>query len=132
MLGGASEFHAKPHTRNWMVRRTGNQGISLVFREMWGTHHLFTLYSSILWLGGSVQRHHIHSDLQAVFCAPEQNPANRADVAIIPAPSQGDVPVGRHAIVRGVEVHPSKTRTPCRTPGMRGVRSYQAGAARRR
>src|SRR5580704_848529 len=79
-----------------------------------------------------LQRHHIHPDLQAVFCAPEQNPANGADVAIIPAPSQGDVPVGGHAVVGGIEVHPSKARTPGRTPGMRGVRTYQSGAARRR
>jgi hypothetical protein len=26
----------KPHTTRWMVPRTGNSGISLVFREMWG------------------------------------------------------------------------------------------------
>src|ERR1700679_2367684 len=79
-----------------------------------------------------LQRHHVHAYLQAVFCAAEQNPANGADVAVVPAPRQGDVPVGRHAVVGRVEIRPTKARAPRRTPGMRCVRAHQARAAGRR
>src|ERR1700723_409842 len=77
----------------------------------------------------SLQRHNIHPNFQAVFGAPEQHPANRADVAVIPTPRQGNVAIGRDAVVGGVEIHPAKARAPGRTPGMGGVGSHQAGAA---
>src|SRR5580704_1779370 len=91
--------------------------------------------SSLSWLGyarlpeGSLQRHYIDSDLQAVFGAAEQNSANGADIAVIPAPRQGDVAVGRHTVVGGVEVHPSEAGAPGRTPGVGSIGSHQAGTA---
>ncbi len=40
--------------------------------------------------------------------------------------------VGRHAIVGGIEIHPTDAGAPCRAPRVRGVGAYQTRAARRR
>src|SRR5579859_1419768 len=94
--------------------------------------------SSLSWLGyarlpgRSLQWHNIHADFQAVFGAPQQNTTNRADVAVITAPGQGDVAVGGDAVIGGVEVYPAKPGAPRRTPGMGSVGADQAWTARRR
>jgi hypothetical protein len=36
----AAFLKRKPHTLHWMESRTGNPGISLVFREMWDSANL--------------------------------------------------------------------------------------------
>src|ERR1035438_4707559 len=40
--------------------------------------------------------------------------------------------VGGHAIIGGIEIHPSDAGAPCRAPGVRGVGAYRARAAGRR
>src|ERR1700730_9275450 len=60
---------------------------------------ILAVNSSLSWVGyarlptGSLQGHNIHADLQGMFGAPEQNAANWADVAVVPAPGQGNVAV---------------------------------------
>src|ERR1700685_24971 len=55
-----------------------------------------------------------------------------ADVAIIAPPCDRDVTVGGNAIVCGVEIDPSGSRTPRRAPCMRGIGAYQTRLACRR
>ena len=52
-----------------------------------------------------------HRDLERMLAATEQDAANRADVAVIPAPRDGDVAVGGENIVRGIHINPARART---------------------
>src|SRR5271154_1945079 len=92
-------------------KSTGNRALNFN-RSLQG--EFSRVISSLSWVGcarlpeGSLQWHNIHAYLQAVFGAPEQDTANGADVAVIPAPGQGDVAIGRHAVVCGVKIYPAK------------------------
>jgi hypothetical protein len=65
-----------------------------------------------------LNRYHIHSHVQGMFCPAQENAMNGTYVAIIPPPRHSDVSILRHTIVRGIEIDPPASRAPCRTPGM--------------
>src|ERR1700691_2350135 len=72
-----------------------------------------------------LNRHHVDPCIQCMFGAAQQNAMDGTDVAIITPPCHRDVTVCRHAIVRGIEIHPPGTRAPNRAPGMRRIRPRQ-------
>src|SRR5271167_1009594 len=82
--------------------------------------------------GSLCKGHYIHLHVQLVPGAAEENAVDGADIAVIASPRHGDMTVRGQAIVRGIEIHPSSPRTPCRTPGVRGVGAYQTRLAWRR
>ena len=62
--------------------------------------------------------------------APAQRKAfHRRHVTIVPPPRQGDVGVGGHQVIGGIETQPSVSRIEYRHPGMRGCSSLKLRAA---
>ena len=80
----------------------------------------------------SGKRRHGHGDLQRVVAAAEQDAAQRADVAVVAAPGERHVALGRQHVVGGIEIDPSEPRTPDREPGVRRVGADQPRLAGRR
>src|SRR5271156_6088936 len=80
------------------VSKKSNDNRALSFNSI-SPGEFSQVISSLSWVGygrlpgRSLQRHNVHANLQAMFGAPEQNTANRADVAVIATPGQGDVAV---------------------------------------
>lgn len=52
----------------------------------------------------------------------------RRDIAVVAAPTHGDMSIGRHHVVGGVEIQPARARYIRRYPGMRCVRALQVRA----
>ena len=81
---------------------------------------------------GFVQGYHIHRNFQRVLAAAENDPTNRADIAVITAPRNRDMTVGRQYIIGGVNINPTCARAKKGNPGMGSIRAGEARFARRR
>ena len=68
--------------------------------------------SGLPWESRSFRRHrrHVHTNVQRVVSAAVDDAANGADVAVIAAPCEEDVPFSGDAIVGGIHLHPFMAR----------------------
>ena len=69
-------------------------------------------------------RRQVNPDINRMIAAPQNNAANRADVAIIAAPRQRDVALGRHHIIGWIYIQPARARAKDRDPGVRRIGPY--------
>jgi hypothetical protein len=54
-----------------------------------------------------LERHDVYAYLQAVLCPTQKHPTNWADIAIVPPPGQGNMPIRGQTVVGRIEIHPS-------------------------
>src|SRR4051812_28321757 len=71
----------------------------------------------------SVLGTHIDGHLHDVLTAPKDHALERADVLVVPAPREEDVPLLGNLVVGGVEVHPPGVAAEQADPGVSGVRA---------
>jgi hypothetical protein len=62
--------------------------------------------------------HYVDSNVQRMFGAAQENAMDGAHIAIITPPCHRDVAVRGHAVVCGIEIHPTGAWAPNRAPGM--------------
>ena len=76
--------------------------------------------------------HDVDRDARPLLAAAEDHAADRADVGVVAAPGQGDVPIDGDAVVGRVDVDPAVPGHVEREPGVRGVGADQARLVGRR
>ena len=77
-------------------------------------------------------RRDAHADVQRVRAAAEDHAAQRADVAVVASPGEGDVAQVGQDVVGRIEIDPAECRAVDREPGVRRVGADQPRLARRR
>ena len=77
------------------------------------------------------ERRDIDGDIHPMLAAPDKNPFDRGDVAIVTPPGERDVLGRGDLVVRRIDVDPAVFRRKCGHPGVRGIGPDQPRLARR-